>query len=107
VFPPPVPDDKLAWLAVRERLDRIGRRAPLGAVVASIAPPGSGDARSAVHGTRMSLYHIAVSELAGRLRPAERRALRNRGTVPAWFLPAVLRRYAELRRLSRPAVPEK
>lgn len=98
MFPPPVSDDKLAWLAVEERLDWIGRRAPLGAVVASIAPPGSGDARSAVHSTRMSLYQIAVTDMVARLRPAERRALRTAGAVPAWFLPAVLRRYAELRR---------
>jgi hypothetical protein len=100
MFPAPISDDRLAWTALQERLDRIGRRAPLGAVIASIAPPGAGDARSAVHSTRMSLYHIAVTDMVAQLRPAERRALRHRGAVPAWFLPAVLRRYAELRRTS-------
>jgi hypothetical protein len=98
VFPPPVTDDRLAWLAVEPHLDRIGRRAPLGAVVAATAPPGVGDARSAVHSTRMSLYNIAVTDVAAGLRAHEVRALRNRGQVPAWFLPAVLRRYAQMRR---------
>ncbi len=97
-----VRDDRLAWLAIRDDLDRRSRRNPLAALLTVTGNTGGGDPLgnrwSEIRTTRMALYWSAVTDVTERLNEAERRTLRRTGAVPGWFLAAVLRRYAQLQR---------
>lgn len=46
----------------------------------------------------MSLYAVAVDEVARQLNPEERRTLRQTGAVPPWFVDRVEERYQSIRR---------
>lgn len=91
-------DERLAWLAVRDRLGgRADRGRGFGAVLSAI---GVGDRRTRKEriSARMSLYAVAVDEVARQLNPEERRTLRQTGAVPPWFVDRVEERYQLIRR---------
>lgn len=113
---PRLRDETLAWLAVRDRLERRSRRTVYGLLVRIFGGRGRTAAREAVTSLRvrnvsrlgiepprpelgnlvpkpasphMVRYSLAVDEVAHRLTEDERRELRANGAVPDWFLPAV------------------
>jgi hypothetical protein len=47
---------------------------------------------------RMSAYVVACDRVSARLSVDERRALRERGALPEWFLPEVKRVARQIRR---------
>jgi hypothetical protein len=101
---PNLTDERLAWLAVRDELQRRSSRGfgqfllRLGGAMPGVqgngmsitsrvsAPTGAREQRNA----RMVRYGIAVDDLSRRLSPDERTTLREHGTVPDWFLPLVI-----------------
>src|SRR5262245_29920418 len=105
-------DERLAWLAVRDRLSRKARRGTglarlLGFDFRSDRIGGS-DRPVEVHGRvnetiggRMGDYALAVDTVTGRLSADERRQLRETGQVPEWFLGQVEEEVAALRRQRR------
>ena len=82
-------DERLAWLAVRDELNkRVDRRRMVATLFTLGMLPGA--TRSwAIR--RLTKYGIVVDQLATRLSDAERQVLRDSRQVPDWFLPAVLR----------------
>jgi hypothetical protein len=96
---PKVRDERLAWLAVRDRLARRSQRLGVMGWVAMVSTFGF-----AKHGTRqvpanrMKAYSVAVDRAAEFLTPEERAVLRSAGTVPTWFLPEVERLARAVRR---------
>ncbi|GIH16940.1 hypothetical protein [Rugosimonospora africana] len=96
-----VRDERLAWLAVRDRLNRRSRRrSVLGRLFGNLTPTGTGFGTDLSRGSvksRMMRYSFAVDDVAQRLTPEERQALRATGQVPDWFLGAVEKRFRELR----------
>jgi hypothetical protein len=103
-MPPKVRDERLAWLAVRDELERYSRSRPMTFVMrimGNMAPTRQGlgtDATAGVTTGRMRRWSFAVHDVAQRLDAEERRVLRTTGRVPDWFLDAVRKRYRELRR---------
>ena len=101
---PRVNDDRLCWLAVRDRLGSRARRlGPFGllGILAGRSRGATrlgGDLRREAASDRMSDYAIAVDRASGRLSAQERAHLRATGELPPWFLDAVEQRAAELRR---------
>ncbi|HEX6501379.1 MAG TPA: hypothetical protein VF054_20465 [Micromonosporaceae bacterium] len=99
---PRLRDERLAWLAVRDELNRRARRGPKAAIMRLLgAMPLGGTVRDVDEDRRtgvMMRYSLAVQDVAQLLRPEEREVLRESGQVPPWFLEAVTRRYRELRR---------
>ncbi len=108
---PNVRIERLAWLAVRDRLARGGRDNPVLAMFR--VRSGGRNARLAVPGVpdrdwlgydltagRMASFGFAVYDVAQELSVEERQVLRATGEVPDWFLPAVYRRRRRLRRQS-------
>jgi vancomycin permeability regulator SanA len=100
-------DERLAWLAVSDRLARRSRRFGVMGWVAMISTFGL-----AAHGTRhipanrMKAYSVAVDRAAEFLSAQERVVLRSEGTVPPWFLPEVERLSRAVRR-GRPVPTER
>jgi hypothetical protein len=96
-------DERLCWLAVRERLwrgsDASNARTGFGEVLSSVtrllrhivAPEEAKDMSS----DRMARMSLVVDDLVARLSPAERQVLRQTGAVPDWFLPTVETTYKE------------
>jgi vancomycin permeability regulator SanA len=85
---PKVTDDRAAWLAVHDRLQRRSRRlGPLGWLV-TIATFGAWAAlRSRERGAaRMAAYSLAVDHVTGYLDDEERQALRVHRKLPPWFV---------------------
>ena len=101
--PKPAPklrDDRLAWLAVRDRLRRRSRRrGPVGWVVV-LATFGIWLAveRGGRGGRRMAAYSVAVDHVAGYLNDDERARLRIGNILPPWFLFEVERAARRVRR---------
>jgi hypothetical protein len=108
---PNVRIERLAWLAVRDRLARGGRDNPVLAMFRIRS--GGRHSRLAVPGVpdrdwlgfdltagRMASFGFAVYDVAQELSVEERQVLRATGDVPDWFLPAVYRRRRRLRRQS-------
>lgn len=95
-------DERLAWLAVRDELNRRADRGPKARVMRLLGglPRGAmardvgGDRRKGV----LMRYSLAVHDTAQLLSPDERRVLRESGQVPPWFLDAVTQRFEQLRR---------
>lgn len=96
-----VRDERLAWLAVRDQLNRRSRRrSVLGRLLGNLTPTGTGFGTDLTRGSvksRMMRYSFAVEDVAQRLSPQERQVLRATGEVPDWFLDAVEKRFGELR----------
>ena len=94
---PKLRDERLAWLAVR---DRLSRRRGLLAWLITFGSLGfrSPSTVSAGRRRRMERYSVAVDHVAGFLDEDERAALRAGGSVPRWFLPEVERVYRAVRR---------
>jgi hypothetical protein len=94
-------DERLAWLAIRDQLERRSRRRSLlRRLVGNFVPTGRGLGSDVTGGSikgRMMRYSFAVDDVAQRLSPEERQVLRGTGQLPEWFLEAVERRYRELR----------
>lgn len=101
--PKPAPklrDDRLAWLAVRDRLRSrskrrgalswIGVLATLGIWLA-VEPRGRG-------GRRMAAYSVAVDHVTGYLNDDERARLRTGNSLPPWFLFEIERAARRVRR---------
>jgi hypothetical protein len=109
-------DETLAWLAVRDELQRRSNRTVSAIIIRIFGGRGRAAAREAVTGMRvrssnrigmepprhdfenqipklvsphMVRYSLAVDEQAKKLTDAERVRLRSAGEVPEWFLPAV------------------
>jgi hypothetical protein len=108
-------DDRLAWLAVRDRLDQERYRLTWIWIVLTLAgPPVVGYFAFGSHGAylgfgfgaiacvavaktlrsqrgqRMKEYGVAVDEVMRELTPPDRQHLRATGQVPPWFLDRVL-----------------
>ncbi|AEW98276.1 hypothetical protein [Streptantibioticus cattleyicolor] len=114
---PNVTDERLCWLAVRDYVDKKSRRTgPLGVLFMVLAASGgtggpngstvggpagaglAGDLRRDKASSRKARYALAVDIAPDTLSADERRHLRATGEVPAWFLPDVERRVAELKK---------
>lgn len=108
---PNVRIERLAWLAVRDRLAKGGRNNPILAMFR--VRSGGRHSRLAIPGVpdrdwlgydltscRMASFGFAVYDVAQELSVEERQVLRATGEVPDWFLPAVYRRRRRLRRQS-------
>jgi hypothetical protein len=109
-----VTDERLAWLAVRDELERESRRLGLRGWLLAVLTGGGGGLPSASASRagptvgrarwrertseRMGDYALAVDDVAQQLSDDERRVLRATGQVPDWFLEAVRDRYASLHR---------
>ena len=103
---PRVRDERLAWLAVRDRLARRSQRFGVMGWVAMLATFGFAKHRARhIAANRMKAYSVAVDRAASFLTPEERTELRSVGTVPPWFLSEVERLARAVRR-GRP-VPSK
>jgi len=61
----------------------------------------AGDLARDMRDQRLAPLKFAVSELADELSPAERRALRERGELPEWFLPRAQERAKLIRKQLR------
>jgi hypothetical protein len=85
-------DERLAWLAVRDQIQRETAPSIIMRIVGAMT--FSRDAREAreLAGDKRSAYAFAVDDVARELQPEERRILREAGMIPAWFLPEVRRR---------------
>jgi hypothetical protein len=112
---PRLRDERLAWLAVHDDLERIVRRSPSGRLTTLFGGRRRARAREQVVSLRMrhnarsvssdralgdiSLppgssklmvkFSLAVHDVSQRLSADERATLRRTGEVPAWFLGAV------------------
>ncbi|MEV4556001.1 hypothetical protein AB0K51_03265 [Kitasatospora sp. NPDC049285] len=106
---PSLTDERLCWLAVRDRLGKKARRVgPFGWLLALTAASGgrqggtaagiAGDMRREGSSGRMHDYAFAVDAASERLSAEERGRLRATGEVPEWFLADVERRAAESRK---------
>ncbi|GAA3224431.1 vancomycin high temperature exclusion protein [Dactylosporangium siamense] len=85
---PKLRDERVAWLAVQDRLQRRSRRlGPLGWLM-TIATLGAWAVlRSRGRGAaRMAAYSVAVDHVTGYLDDGERETLHSARTVPPWFL---------------------
>lgn len=93
--PPRLRDERLCWLSVRDRLQRLAHRRRMWEtlITLGLAPTATREWER----QRMTRYAVAVDELVGRLSDEERAVLRAGGPVPDWFLPEV-RRGARRRR---------
>jgi hypothetical protein len=98
-------DERLAWLAVRDDLNKQLRGSFGLALLGFFADGGfrrgvrsCGSSRGGMISGRMAVYAEAVDDLAGELSAEERRTLRTTRQVPAWFLPRVQERAKELRK---------
>ena len=87
---------RLAWLAARPLLRRRSRPwwVTLLRILGSSGRSASGavmahDLSTEVVSDRMASYCVPVDRVAERLSAAEVTALREHGTLPDWFLPAV------------------
>jgi hypothetical protein len=109
VVVPNVRIERLAWLAVRDRLAKGGRNNPMFAMFRIRS--GGRHSRLAIPGVperdwmgydltagRMASFGFAVYDVTQELSVEERQVLRATGEVPDWFLPAVRRRRRRLRR---------
>jgi hypothetical protein len=82
-------DERLAWLAVRDELNkRVYRRQLVATVFTLGMMPGLTRSWAS---RRMTRYGITADQLATHLSHGERQVLRASGQAPDWFLPAVLR----------------
>lgn len=107
---PRLNDDRLCWLAVRDRLNKkADKLGPFGWLSALAGSGGTGrsssagarlggDLRRQDRTDRMGDYAFAVDEAARALSAEERRHLRATGEVPDWFLGEVEQRAAVLRK---------
>lgn len=113
---PRMRDETLAWLAVKDQLERRSNRTFLSIVTRVFGGRSRAAARDAISSMRvrttsrpgmvapkfdhenlipklvsphMVRYSLVVDELAKKLTAAERVELRSKGEVPDWFLPAV------------------
>jgi hypothetical protein len=85
-------DERLAWLAVRDQVQRETAPSTLMRILGAMTSSrGSHEARE-LAGDKRSAYAFAVDDLARELKPEERRILRETGMIPVWFLPEVRRR---------------
>lgn len=98
---PRLRDERLCWLAVRDRLNRSAGRNPVNIAVRVLSVirlpwfwyrPGKDTPTESAISTSMMRYAVVVDELSQRLTPEERAVLRGTGRVPDWFLPEVRRR---------------
>ncbi|MFF0388599.1 hypothetical protein ACFYS8_07870 [Kitasatospora sp. NPDC004615] len=103
---PNLSDDRLAWLAVRDQLNKKARRpGAFGWFTAIFAFRGgsagrqaagmAGDMRRDAASAKLHEYAFAVDIAAESLTAAERAHLRATGEVPPHFLAEVERRVAE------------
>ena len=99
---PQLNDDRLCWLAVRDRLNKKANKlGPFGWLTALAGgAPGrgsrsgaglGGDLRRSERADKMGDYAFAVDEAARKLSAEERKHLRATGEVPDWFLGEVER----------------
>lgn len=103
---PNVSDDRLCWLAVRDSLDKKARKLSLFSVLAIIGSASRSRGAARLGGTarrdeasdKLADYAFAVDAAANNLTLEERRHLRATGEVPAWFVPDVEQRAAEIRK---------
>jgi vancomycin permeability regulator SanA len=97
-----VRDERLCWLAVRDRLERRSRRMGILGWLTVLGSFGlSLFAGRSLPGARMRRYSVAVDHVAGFLDDDERASLHQVGSVPPWFLYEV-RRAARAVRRNRP-----
>ncbi len=98
---PKLRDERLCWLAVRDRLNRRAGRNPVNIAIRVLSMirlpwfwyrPGKDTPMEQAVSKSMMRYAIAVDEVARQLTPEERGVLRGTGRVPDWFLPEVRRR---------------
>jgi hypothetical protein len=93
---PKLRDERLAWLSVRDELERRSQRGITVLFAFLIGSRGRSSARMAadLHAERLSAkmmrYSVAVDRLSRSLSPEERVTLRETGAVPSWFIPKVL-----------------
>lgn len=102
---PRLRDERLAWLAVRDQLERRSRRGVFGILMrflgarrrlsaarfAGLSTAWVAEEQRKEHlSARMMRYSIVVDRLARQLSAEDRQMLRDTGAVPEWFLPRVL-----------------
>jgi hypothetical protein len=93
-------DERLAWLAAKPYCEQHARKAgSRGSLAGILFPRGLGTAvlRSERYTNTMADYSFAVDDVSRKLTADERAALRAANVLPAWFLPAIDRRFNDLR----------
>jgi hypothetical protein len=84
VTTPQLSDERLAWLAVRDEIQKMPRQKAFGVKGQFGKLVGRNNRSRTVAEER---YATAVDELVRRMCAEDRRILRSTGKVPEWFIP--------------------